>query len=81
MLFKSRTTGQVTDLPEPYGWLFPDLEPTDEDPTPCASCGIFESEEKTDQPEGESLPAVAPARRGPGKHSGSYVPDTTPKEG
>lgn len=78
MLFKSKTTGQVTDLPESYGWLFPDLEPTDEDPTPCASCGIFESEETTKQPEGEPLPAVALARRGPGKHSGSYVPNTTP---
>lgn len=77
MLFKSKTTGQVTDLPESYGWLFPDLEPTDEDPTPCASCGIFETEEKTDQPEGEP---VAPVRRGPGKHSGSYVPNATPKE-
>ncbi len=80
MLFKSKTTGQVTDLPESYGWLFPDLEPTDEDPTPCASCGIFETEDDTTQPEGEPLPAVAPTRRGPGKHSGSYVPYITPKE-
>ena len=76
MLFKSKTTGQVTDLPESYGWLFPDLEPTDEDPTPCASCGIFETEDDTKQPEGEPLPT----RRGPGKHSGSYVPNITPKE-
>lgn len=76
MLFKSKSTGQVTDLPESYGWLFPDLEPTDEDPTPCASCGIFEAPETTDQPN-EGEPAL---RRGPGKHSGSYVPDTTPKE-
>lgn len=74
MLFKSKSTGQVTDLPESYGWLFPDLEPTDEDPTPCASCGIFESEDK---PEGEPTPVP---RRGPGKHSGSYVPDNYLKE-
>lgn len=77
MLFKSKATGQVTDLPESYGWLFSDLEPTDEDPTPCASCGIFATEETTDQPEGEPTPAP---RHGPGKHSGSYVPETNYKE-